>query len=92
MNRRTFLKKGLIFLATPAIINVNSLINVSVPVVPCAEILEQDSFEEFQKKILKNILSNMGIPFELLICGYDNTNYFAAGSAILEYKKIKKEG
>ncbi|MCK5235835.1 MAG: hypothetical protein KAR06_02525 [Deltaproteobacteria bacterium] len=73
MERREFIRNGIILFAAPTIIKIENLMRISVPreifLIKC----EKLAFEKFQREIIRQIAIDYQVPVHMLTRDYKST-------------------
>lgn len=75
MERREFIKNGIILFAAPAIIKIENLMRIAVPREISLVGSEELSFEEFQREMIRQIAINFQTPTHILTAEYKAARY-----------------
>lgn len=74
MNRRDFLKAGLILLGAPAIVKAENIMRIATHKEILAVSDQALTFEEFRHQMLPNIAKSMELPYEMIAGDYRRSN------------------
>jgi len=75
MERREFIKNGIILFAAPAIVKIENIMRIVVPRESFFEGNNDLSFDDFTQQIMGEISVSLQIPFELLSKEYKSVHY-----------------